>query len=138
MQPRWPGPPGTATLTVTNVREAAVDGYQVDPDALAGYVRTTRHVADDLGGLSERALGGVLNLADDSFGKLGAETGFAKALDEFGGTLRHQVRAVGTRAGHLATGLADTVRDYEEQERDKVSEILGLLRTVSGRHSTRG
>lgn len=107
-----------------------MDGFQVDPDALAGYVRTAKHVADDLGGLSTRELHGVRDLADDSFGKLGAETGFAKALDSFGGALRHQVAAVGTRADNLSRAVADTAGDYRDQERDSVSEILKLLRDV--------
>jgi hypothetical protein len=107
-----------------------VDGFQVDPDALAGYVRAARHVADDLGGLSNRELDGVRDLADDSFGKLGAETGFAKALDDFGGALRYQVKSVGTRADNLSRAVADTVRDYRDHERDNVSEIVALLRDV--------
>jgi hypothetical protein len=111
-----------------------VDGYQVDPEALAGYVRTARDAADDLAALSRRELGGVQGLAGDSFGKIGAETGFAEALDKFGSALRLQVKAVGDRAGHLSDAVADTVRDYREQERDKVSEILGLLRHVQGGH----
>lgn len=113
---------------VNDKREAVVHGFQVDPDALAGYARAARHVADDLGGLSNRELDGVHDLAADSFGKIGDETGFGKALDEFGKALRHQVRTVGTSADALARGVSHTAAGYRDDEDHTASNLLSLLR----------
>ena len=107
-----------------------MDGFQVDPDALAGYVRTARHVADDLGTLSKRELHGVRELAADSFGGIGAETGFAAALDAFGKALSHQVESVGTMAGALSHAVSKTVGDYRDEEQDSTSKLIALLRDV--------
>jgi hypothetical protein len=104
------------------------DGFMVDPDALSGYVRTARHMADDLGTLSSQQLKGVRNLADDSFGKIGKETGFAEALDHFGAALQRQVKGVGTKADTLAGSVSRTARHYNEQEQDIAQDLLGLLR----------
>jgi hypothetical protein len=107
-----------------------VHGFQVDPDALAGYVRTARRVADDLGTLTERDLGGVHDLAADSFGRIGAETGFAAALDGFGKALSHQVDSVGKNAGTLAHTVSRTAGDYQAEEQDAASKLIALLRDV--------
>jgi hypothetical protein len=103
-------------------------GFMVDPDALSGYARTARHMADDLGTLSREQLKGVRNLADDSFGKIGKETGFAEALDHFGAALQRQVKGVGTKADNLAGSVSRTARHYNDQEQDIAQDLLGLLR----------
>jgi hypothetical protein len=103
-------------------------GFMVDPDALSGYARTARHIADDLGALSSQQLRGVRDLADDSFGKIGKETGFAEALDHFGAALQRQVKGVGTKADSLAGSVSRTARHYNEQEQDIAQDLLGLLR----------
>ena len=107
-----------------------MDGFQVDPDALAGYVRTARHVADDLGALSRRELHGVRDLDEDSFGRIGAETGFAAALGSFGTALSHQVASVGTAAGALSHAVSRTVGDYRDEEQDSTANLIALLRDV--------
>lgn len=104
------------------------DGFIVDPDALSGYARTTRHIADDLRDLSSHQLRNVRGLADDSFGKVGKETGFAAALDHFGAALQRQVKGVGARADKIATSVAGTARDYRDEEQDIEQVLLGLLR----------
>jgi hypothetical protein len=103
-------------------------GFMVDPDALSGYARAARHIADDLGSLSSHQLKGVRNLADDSFGKIGKETGFADALDHFGAALQRQVKGVGTKADTLAGSVSRTARHYDAQEQDIAQDLLGLLR----------
>jgi hypothetical protein len=104
------------------------DGFMVDPDALSGYSRTTRHIADDLAGLASGQLKGVRGLADDSFGRIGKETGFAAALEQFGAALQRQVKGVGTRAGTLADSVSRTARHYRDQEHDIAADLLGLIR----------
>lgn len=104
------------------------DGFVVDPDALSGYARTTRDIADDLRALSAHQLKNVRGLADDSFGKIGKETGFAAALDHFGAALQRQVRGVGTSADKLAGSVAGSARDYRGEDHDIEQVLLGLLR----------
>ena len=110
------------------VKGTGTDGFIVDPDALSGYARTTRHIADDLRDLSSHQLRNVRGLADDSFGKVGKETGFAAALDHFGAALQRQVKGVGARADKIAAGVAGTARDYRGEEQDIEQVLLGLLR----------
>ncbi len=104
-------------------------GFQVDPDALDGYARTARRIADDLGVLSKKTLNGVRGLADDSFGTIGKETGFAGALGGFVTALQRQVAAVGARADAMAGAMTKTAREYRDQEHDAASDLIGLLRT---------
>lgn len=104
------------------------DRFIVDPDALSGYSRTARRIADDLTELSGRQLKGVRGLADDSFGKIGKETGFADALDHFGASLQRQVKGVGTNADGLARTVSRTAGEYRDQEQDIATDLLGLLR----------
>ena len=103
-------------------------GFMVDPDALSGYSRTARHISDDLHTVSTHQLKGVRNLAEDSFGKIGKETGFAKALDQFGAALQRQVKGVGTNADTLAGSVSRTARTYRDQEDEIAQDLLGLLR----------
>jgi hypothetical protein len=112
------------------MREAAVHGFQVDTDALADYARTAKHVADDLGELSRRELHGVRDLAADSFGKIGAVTGFSAALGDFGKALAHQIDAVGKNAGTLSHSVSRTAGDYHEEEQDAADKLIALLRDV--------
>ena len=104
------------------------DGLAVDPDALSGYARSTRHIADDLRELSTQQLRNVRGLADDSFGRIGKETGFAAALDHFGAALQRQVKGVGAKADKIAHTVSRTARDYRDEERDIEQVLLGLLR----------
>ncbi|MGB3442711.1 MAG: transglycosylase SLT domain-containing protein [Actinophytocola sp.] len=104
------------------------DGFMVDPDSLSGYARTTRDIADELRGLSAHQLKNVRGLAEDSFGKIGKETGFAAALDHFGAALQRQVKGVGTKADTLAGSVSKTARDYRDEDQDIEQVLLGLLR----------
>lgn len=104
------------------------DGFAVDPEALSGYSRTARHIADDLADLAGNQLKGVRGLADDSFGRIGKETGFAAALDHFGAALQRQVKGVGSKADTLAGSVSRTARHYRDQEQDIAQDLLDLLR----------
>lgn len=104
------------------------DGFRVDPEALSGYVRTASSMADDLASLSTRQLRGVRGLADDSFGRLGKETGFAAALDRFGESLQRQVKGIGSNADKLAKSVSGNARHYREEDSEITDRLLRLLR----------
>lgn len=104
------------------------DGFMVDPDALSDYTRRTRDIADELAELRTRELRGFRALTEESFGRIGRETGFAAALDRFGEALRHQLRGIGRNADTLADSVGRTARHYREQESDIARDLLRLLR----------
>ncbi|MEU7787340.1 transglycosylase SLT domain-containing protein [Amycolatopsis sp. NPDC049159] len=88
---------------------------KVDDAVLHGYVRRTRHVADALGGATGQ-LRDVRDIAEDSFGRIGKESGFAGALAGFGLALQRQVKGVGTHADGLATAAQKAARTYRDHE----------------------
>ncbi|MEU5694619.1 transglycosylase SLT domain-containing protein [Actinosynnema sp. NPDC020468] len=100
-------------------------GFQVDTDVLRDYARRTRAGADDLTALGRGHVREVREIADDSFGRIGRESGFAEALDGFGAALRRQVKAVAHGTDVLATSATRSERAYREQEHD-------LARTLKG------
>lgn len=93
-------------------------GFAVDTTLLTDYVRRTRAVADGLTSVNTRQVHRVRSIADDSFGKIGRETGFAAALDDFGVALRRQVKGVGANADKLAASTAKTTRAYNRQDEE--------------------
>ncbi|MGH3761103.1 transglycosylase SLT domain-containing protein [Actinophytocola sp.] len=103
------------------------DGFRVDPDALAGYAKSARTIADELAALRAKELHKVRSVADDSFGRIGKETGFADALNSFGQSLQRQVRGAGRKADTLAASVTKTARHYREQDADIADELLALL-----------
>lgn len=103
------------------------DGFLVDPDALSGYARKARTIADELTALRTHELHKVRALAGDSFGRIGKETGFADALDHFGESLRQQVHGVARNADALARSVSKTAHQYDTQEHDLTSRLLDLL-----------
>jgi hypothetical protein len=104
------------------------DGFQVDPDALTGYAKSARTIADELSALRGKELHNVRSIADDSFGRIGKETGFADALDRFGASLQRQVRGAGHNADTLAGSVAKTARHYHAQEADIAHDLAALMR----------
>jgi hypothetical protein len=104
------------------------DGFTVDPDALTDYARRTRAAAGELAALRAGELRGVAALTDESFGRIGRETGFAAALDRFADALRHQLDGVGREAETLADSVTRTATHYQEQESDIAHDLLQLLR----------
>jgi len=103
------------------------DGFMVDPEALGGYVRGTRTIADELGALRTKELHKVRSIADDSFGRIGKETGFADALNSFGQSLQRQVKGAHHNADTLAGSVAKTARHYRDQDDDIADDLLQLL-----------
>ncbi len=103
------------------------DGFMVDPDALSGYARSTRTIADELGALRTKELHKVRSIADDSFGRIGKETGFADALNSFGQSLQRQVKGAHHNADTLAGSVAKTAKHYRDQDHDIADDLLQLL-----------
>ncbi|MDT7805763.1 MAG: hypothetical protein QOI78_9196, partial [Actinomycetota bacterium] len=88
---------------------------RVDDAVLHAYIKRTHGVADALGGAAGH-LGDVRDIAGDSFGKIGKESGFADALAGFGLALQKQVKGVGTHATGLATAAQKAARSYRDHE----------------------
>ncbi|HEV7648962.1 MAG TPA: transglycosylase SLT domain-containing protein [Actinophytocola sp.] len=103
------------------------DGFRVDPDALTGYAKSARTIADELTSLRTKELHKVRAISDDSFGRIGKETGFADALDTFGASLQRQVQGVGKNADTLAGSVSKTARHYQSQDDDIADDLLQLL-----------
>jgi len=99
------------------------EGFAVDTGLLTAYVRSTRNVADGLTTVGTTHVRQVRSIADDSFGLIGKESGFAAALDNFGAALQRQVKGVGANADALATSTSKAARAY----RDRDDEISGHL-----------
>jgi hypothetical protein len=104
------------------------DGFVVDPDALNGYAKSARTIADELASLRTKELHKVRSIADDSFGRIGKETGFADALNSFGESLQRQVRGARQNADTLAASVSKTARHYHDQDADIADDLLHMLR----------
>jgi hypothetical protein len=88
---------------------------RVDDTVLHAYVQRTRGVADALGGAAGQ-LRDVREIAGDSFGRIGKESGFADALADFGLALQKQVKGVGTHADGLASAAQKAAKSYRDHE----------------------
>ncbi|GHF94602.1 MULTISPECIES: transglycosylase SLT domain-containing protein [Amycolatopsis] len=97
---------------------------RVDDAVLHSYVRRTRHVADALHTATGQ-LRDVREIARDSFGKIGEESGFADALAGFGLALQRQVKAVGAHADGLASAAGKAAKSYRDHETATVAALNG-------------
>ncbi|MGW4059272.1 transglycosylase SLT domain-containing protein [Amycolatopsis sp. NPDC004747] len=97
---------------------------RVDDAVLHSYVHRTRHVADALGTAS-RQLRDVREIARDSFGKIGDESGFADALAGFGLALQRQVGGVGAHADGLASAAGKAAKTYRDHETATAAALNG-------------
>ena len=100
--------------------------FAVDTDLLGGYVRRTRGIADGLDSIGTRHLRRIREIADDSFGKIGKESGFAAALDHFAAALHRQVRGVSNNTDALAKSTAKTLRAYRERDNEIAAHLSGI------------
>ncbi len=96
---------------------------RVDRDTLNGFVRRTRRVGDALTSASGNQVKDVRSIADDSFGKIGKESGFADALGHFGTALQAQVKAVGTAADRLADAAAKAGKAYHDRDSSAAARL---------------
>ncbi|MFJ7214837.1 lytic transglycosylase [Amycolatopsis sp. NPDC098790] len=97
---------------------------RVDDTVLHAYVRRTRHVADALGTATGQ-LRDVREIARDSFGKIGEESGFADALAGFGLALQRQVKGVGAHADGLASAAGKAAKSYRDHETATAAALNG-------------
>jgi hypothetical protein len=102
-------------------------GFSVTTDELTGYVRGTRRLADELHRLATHQIHSVRTIADDSFGKIGKETGFATALDRFADALQRQASGVAKNADTLSDTVAKTARSYQHEDQQIADELLDQL-----------
>lgn len=100
-------------------------GFSVDVGVLRDYARRTQDTADDLTALGRRHVREVREVAEDSFGRIGRQSGFAAALDDFGAALRKQVKGVARNTDALATSAARSARSYQEQDEDTARAVTG-------------
>ena len=98
-------------------------GYTVDPELVAGYVKRTRRLSDELATVGKEHLRGVREIADDSFGRIGKESGFATALDGFSAALHKQVRGISAGANALADRTAKAAKAYRDTEDDTARQL---------------
>lgn len=117
----------TAKHTDGGKNSGGGDGFRVDPDALTGYAKSARTIADELTALRTKELHKVRSIADDSFGRIGKETGFADALNSFGESLQRQVRGARQNADTLAGSVSKTAKHYRDQDDDIADDLLQLL-----------
>ncbi|MFL6141211.1 MAG: type VII secretion target [Labedaea sp.] len=102
-------------------------GFSVATDELNGYVRQTRRLADELHDLARRPVSSVQTIAEDSFGRIGKETGFATALNHFADALELQVNGVAKNADALGESVAKTAKTYQHQDQELAQDILDLI-----------
>jgi hypothetical protein len=102
-------------------------GFSVVTGELTGYVHDTRRLADELHRLATHQIHSVRTIADDSFGKIGKETGFATALDHFADALQRQASGVAKNADTLSDTVAKTARSYQHDDQEIANELLHLL-----------
>ncbi|HET9138741.1 type VII secretion target [Actinophytocola sp.] len=100
---------------------------RVGTTELTGYVRHTRQLAEELHRLARHEVGAVRTIAEDSFGRIGKETGFAAALNHFAAALEHQVDGVAGNADKLSDAVARTARNYRRQDEELAETLLDLL-----------
>jgi lysozyme-like protein/excreted virulence factor EspC (type VII ESX diderm) len=103
------------------------DGFIADPGALNGYSKSARGIADELGSLRAKELTQVRSIADDSFGAIGKETGFADALNSYGQSLQKQVDGVRKNMDTLAGSVAKNAHHYQAQDADIADDLLQLI-----------
>ncbi|WP_158882641.1 transglycosylase SLT domain-containing protein [Amycolatopsis anabasis] len=101
-------------------------GFAVDTDALTAYTKQARRIGDELAAVGNRNLRAVHGIAADSFGKVGKETGFAKALGDFSTSLQRQVKGVGTNADRLGDQAAKAAKVFRDQE-DDIARGIGKI-----------
>jgi hypothetical protein len=100
----------------TSKPKGGKDGFAVDTGVLGRYVTRTRAIADELASVNTEQLHGLQKLAEDSFGKIGKESGFADALGGFGAALGKQVKGVASNADALAAATHKSAGSYHERE----------------------
>ncbi|MDA3645651.1 transglycosylase SLT domain-containing protein [Saccharopolyspora indica] len=102
-------------------------GFSANPEALRKYAERAEGIADALEGIGKRTVHSVTGIAKDSFGKVGAETGFSDALGGFSKGLEKQVRTTGSNARKLGEGATDAAKTYQEIDERSAAELKRIM-----------
>lgn len=101
------------------------DGFSAGPAEFSGYAGKAGDVADELTKIASRTVEKVSGIAEDSFGQVGVETGFADALRDFGRSLEKQVKTTATGARDLAELTRKAGHSYQARDDSAKHEVLG-------------
>jgi hypothetical protein len=111
---------------VSGVNETSA-GFSVLTDELTGYASSTHRLAGDLHRLATHTIAPVRTIAEDSFGRIGKDTGFGAALGGFAHSLQQQIAGVATNASTLGDAVAKTAHTYQRQDEALAKDVLDLL-----------
>src|SRR5690606_5450658 len=103
------------------------DGFSVSPERLIAYAKKTEQISETLQNTGKKTVHSVTGIAEDSFGKIGKETGFADALADFSRSLQKQVTAVGRNAGNLGAEAKRAAKEYQDSDALAAEELKKLL-----------
>ncbi|WP_236790968.1 transglycosylase SLT domain-containing protein [Amycolatopsis sp. GM8] len=101
------------------------NGFKADPEQFRGYAKKADDVAAKLREIGTRTVRKVTGIAKDSFGQVGAETGFADALGDFSRSLEAQVKTTATGARNLGELTTKAGHSYQAQDDTAMHEIAG-------------
>ena len=107
--------------------KGAAQGFEVDAAALDRYARETAALAAELRKAARAEVGSIKGIADDSFGKIGRDSGFAAALTGFADALRTQVDGVADNAAELGRATGRTADAYQREDDGIAADFSRLL-----------
>ncbi|WP_243788734.1 transglycosylase SLT domain-containing protein [Saccharopolyspora gloriosae] len=123
------GPPGGTNEQPPGNDNGSENGFTVETDLLTDYAEAVEGIAEELGNIGKRALDSITGLTPNSFGEVGAETGFAAALADLGKSLDKQVAAVGESARSLGAAAAETAKTYLQADDDSIKALEQVLKS---------
>lgn len=103
------------------------DDFAVDTDYLTAYTKKAERIAEELKKVGTRTVRAVVSVGERGFGKIGKETDFADALEDFSETLEKQVKATGVNAQKLGVATAKAAKEYREAEDGATQDIRSVL-----------
>ncbi|MGQ0838627.1 type VII secretion target [Actinokineospora sp.] len=106
---------------------ARPESFSVDTAALRRYARDTDALAEELRRIRRKGIAAVAGIADDSFGRIGKDSGFAAALTRFADALGHQVTGVAGNADKLGRVIARTEAAYRREDNDVAADFKKLM-----------
>lgn len=107
-------------------------GFKADPAQFKTYAGKADDVAAELKEIGAKTVHKVTGIAKDSFGKVGAETGFADALGDFSRSLEKQLSTTSANArtlGEQTRKAGSQYKDHDDAAMQTMSsaDITGVL-----------